>query len=1329
MLRGYGGHEYVDHDGQDRNNLIRNAFVGAGLVVGGSVGAWALTMPLEDHSRPLDHVLRATRAVSSLTPWQVGNTFAIPEFGSTLASPGYLGFEQQGDEWITRVSGAQLQDASTYQYIRKLTGHSASQLQALGITSGMAGDPQDLASHLEFVRGSRGATGSIFSVVGGERRLLADNMAFMEFGRGASEFGGLFGESGAINRAAHAVFQSMDMWSNQGFDPNKVFTTLAGEGKERHTLRPGVLPVPAVGFHAGGSTLPRALPAFSMERFNRLVQGGAPDALKGVIKRLPGIGLGVTPGTGSAMYMRFGLAAAGLAGAGLAVQEADWLRRKLETPGHTIVSAGMAGAVAGVAHKMGMAPKASFFIGLAAFSGQMILPGFDQGVFPGMVSTVARMEELRGLAINPFSYQRRALEGFAPGSTSWQTGALLGLGAVGLMSARVPGSREYVSDYLLDTIGRKTLGLNILDPTAKRILTPRDLFWKSMGTQHGNAAGNIVDRGKLLYRHFKSNGLKTGLKDFNELWQRSEADYIKNAEKDPFNKGLLEALDEISGRHSKGGWQGWAAMHAEGMWAQAKYGFFGADLSHAATRSAIKAKGFKSPLGSAALVFAGVLGLHQLITGGALGSMETYDDLRAQHEGRQYVAVKKGRWWEGGPTPFSGDETVYYRPHQVALITGRVREKGIWGADEDRRSPLAKFFLKNFTYQLERETYYDRPYPMTSAAFSDVPIIGGILSSTIGRVIKPPRLMHAQEFMRAGEGGIEIADVYDGYRREPGTELGHTGAGRPISPFSLKAQTSDLYRQFSEMEGVTGWARGLATKAFFGDDDLFASQPRMAEAGYMTSARRRFQESYVGGAFFSNELVRRVFPAYNSEIERQNPLRNTMPGWLPDRAQYGDPYGGVWGEALMPGAGYEALRPEVRGLDPSDYPDIHKMEILASTYPYSRELMAVKQRVYQQRSEGRLTKREEAMVDDIDKRLRDKMNILSFDRVHENAVELPGSHITQSLWFGAQKMLRKGVAPAEYLIPFGFRPVQKLMGENRDPIEKYESERMYGSTGAFWEKIYRDSVRPAMYSWFNLMGYKGKPLWRQKADENARQFDQMEFYKWMNLAKEARAQGRLKEANQYETAAAGTRMGVNPQGDPMAIYWSLPDEDRRFFNSFANAKGRERKRILSMVPEDQKHLYEAVWGRLDRGEDLYPQGVDAPDMQYMNSQFYSMDTSPMPPADWIGFNEHVDLQDIRVRYVQEQGKDLHDYGLWESQVKKSYNQPFLDGSTQVLHDNRGMRSAISRNVDRMTSHDGGNASQVHVMPSSMGSSTMYLQYDDNRDFDIQSALRQHFGAY
>jgi len=45
------------------------------------------------------------------------------------------------------------------------------------------------------------------------------------------------------------------------------------------------------------------------------------------------------------------------------------------------------------------------------------------------------------------------------------------------------------------------------------------------------------------------------------------------------------------------------------------------------------------------------------------------------------------------------------------------------------------------------------------------------------------------------------------------------------------------------------------------------------------------------------------------------------------------------------GTGYEALHPELEGVNPEDYPDIHKMAILADVAPYSAEYHTYRSRV------------------------------------------------------------------------------------------------------------------------------------------------------------------------------------------------------------------------------------------------------------------------------------------------------------------------------------------------------------------------------------------------
>jgi hypothetical protein len=85
-----------------------------------------------------------------------------------------------------------------------------------------------------------------------------------------------------------------------------------------------------------------------------------------------------------------------------------------------------------------------------------------------------------------------------------------------------------------------------------------------------------------------------------------------------------------------------------------------------------------------------------------------------------------------------------------------------------------------------------------------------------------------------------------------------------------------------------------------------------------------------------------------------NEIPNTMPSWMPGddyltNFRVGDPYTKIdQGFARLPGAGYEAIHPELKGVDPEDYPDIYKMSILADVVPYSREYNIFRQAVGKQ---------------------------------------------------------------------------------------------------------------------------------------------------------------------------------------------------------------------------------------------------------------------------------------------------------------------------------------------------------------------------------------------
>jgi len=128
----------------------------------------------------------------------------------------------------------------------------------------------------------------------------------------------------------------------------------------------------------------------------------------------------------------------------------------------------------------------------------------------------------------------------------------------------------------------------------------------------------------------------------------------------------------------------------------------------------------------------------------------------------------------------------------------------------------------------------------------------------------------------------------------------------------------------------------------------------------MDNFSRRYYERELGAGIAPSPSMREHFgytEPFRRFVQRENfspqanPLQNEMPNWLPG-ADYltnfhiGDPFTKVdEGYARLPGAGYEALHPELKGLNPEDYPDINKLAILADVAPYSREYNIFRQKV------------------------------------------------------------------------------------------------------------------------------------------------------------------------------------------------------------------------------------------------------------------------------------------------------------------------------------------------------------------------------------------------
>jgi hypothetical protein len=591
---------------------------------------------------------------------------------------------------------------------------------------------------------------------------------------------------------------------------------------------------------------------------------------------------------------------------------------------------------------------------------------------------------------------------------------------------------------------------------------------------------------------------------------------------------------------------------------------------------------------------------------GALIPGERPDELRALYSGDKEVAVRKGRWWSFGRTPYEGNRIMYFRPHWYARMRQDSRDKAIWG-DEDL-TPVEKWYKREFTYDLEEKHYHNRPYPVTSLPFEDIPLIGPLLANTIGRFIKPPKLMHTEEWK--GPEGSTKAD-YPKFGARYAMELGEMPGGAPISPYDPSQVAGEQIYRMSEMVGLPGFLGSAMKEKLTGSQDWFDQYKQLESARRIDGMERWYWDQELGDMFMTNEALRRLYPHRRRQIDLYNPIRNTMPEWLPgsgDKAPdflHGDPYTKVQeGELRLPGKGYEARYPELEGLNPEDYPLIHQFRILGDVAPYSDRFGESLGAVRVKRNSGDWTEGEEQMYQTVLDQTKQRK---SGEEFHEYQYLSPMGDVFSNEQTGAEQSAldialaneraKNKEQPGMFKRVFGgywealshnaetsldmltpIAPGAKLV-HMRTPIEAYEREQVYGSESGFWQHPIRDFILPFGRTLANSFGYRGIPDRLEEKRELEEYFDVLKYVKYSKLANVAQHSQDFEAFQEFERKKDQTLFGINPFTRSYEnLMRALPKRDRDYFTRFEKAETEEeRQRILELVPENERSLYIARW--------------------------------------------------------------------------------------------------------------------------------------------------------
>lgn len=708
-----------------------------------------------------------------------------------------------------------------------------------------------------------------------------------------------------------------------------------------------------------------------------------PDAQRRLFAGLNESGLvpRMTHGHGAGMLARYSTVASSVGLGLMAVNQLGWSMRNGNAVEEKVAGIGQTTLLAMTGAYVG---NRFFRRRMAGFAAGGVLGGlgmadigpFANGPIPGLANLAARANEVRsaigelqvpvvGFSINKY---KRSIEEMMPGSTDLTTALGVGvLGGTGYVSLQ----RFLNRNRIVEESDRARYLYSSFESILGRENAP-DLSLQDIGSYTQNVSGRIQEQERIHAEELRTAaaGQAEQLRNQHqqavnairqEEWQDMHYRVTGEAPAAPLD---LDDLTEQQRRTVENN----VNSYVESLRSQNEIAALNNPLGHINDSSNLRVlaenitahtyeegrqrilqrnEGFMSRIMTAieqaprgrAIAYAAALGTAAwwMATGGP-GTIQTPREMRELNTGKRLEAVRRNQSWEMGQGAYEGDDILFYRPTLTARLSSGAAQAGASG----NRGPLEEFFLKNFTYQLERENYYKKPAPITGAAFDQIPFIYPVIQP-IADLIKRPKLMHQDEWMRKDPSGRKLyLERSTGLEEVPDQRLGATPMAAPVSPYSPTRVIGKAYEEATSLAGLVGFYAKTAKKFFTGNESIGNAPQELESFSRNMDIDSKFYDLHGGGSFlgipFTSEVIRRF--VHKDKLQQYNPIQNAMPSWLPENFRYGNPstslrHGG--GEYRMPGEGYAALHKELQGVDPEQYPLVHKLAILGDLAPYSSE--------------------------------------------------------------------------------------------------------------------------------------------------------------------------------------------------------------------------------------------------------------------------------------------------------------------------------------------------------------------------------------------------------
>lgn len=348
-----------------------------------------------------------------------------------------------------------------------------------------------------------------------------------------------------------------------------------------------------------------------------------------------------------------------------------------------------------------------------------------------------------------------------------------------------------------------------------------------------------------------------------------------------------------------------------------------------------------------------------------------------------------------------------------------------------------------------------------------------------------------------------------------------------------------------------------------------------------------------------------------------------------------------------------------------------------------------------------------------------------------------------------------------------FQPDKKFI-QRLTPTELYAQTRVYGPEIQMWQNYKQSFLDPFLHQTTAKIFGDFVPKQVQYNRAMVEYFDKLKWYKYHITEQAAIEAGRGEIAEIYAQKKRQTMFGADPYRGYLDIYRALPGTERDFYREFVNETNeKEREKILTLVPEYMKHLYIAQWQNQDikalanrveagiaSGEErkelrrLYNlrsvEGMNFNnelDQQYKNEargsdltyadwartkelrQYFQ--TFKMPKGNFVGWDPRVDLEDVKLKLAKQEGVNIHDIGLWDSQDASISRKPYIGNAVADISDwMQGEEMHAGEFEGNMRRHIRQLTSRLDTVPLPPGmESRVVVSAHDTREHEVRREIR------